>query len=963
MWFRQLRCIRVNHTGRDKSVDTASQQGCRSSNSYRTSAKYRKYTQKCCEDEEDIIQTNAKSGQTLSASPKLGRQKLPSTETIRNPKPTTSDPSGELSEGIRIMPNLDPLLLCVSEVKSGTAGLDYFEDTSLVFNENFFEASLSQNNPNASKPILDDLEARSVVQVNPSNGIREKSEREQSGSRGHIVQPLENYYLQIHRTEEPSRLTSIKSDQSLIGTRLVDEKLLRQSRGTVIPNGSTIYTTNLQNPTSSECHMQSCPESVHCGALLKQTKPCSIRSATIVSNTKKENELACSDYLDKTIDLKQNVPPFEGHSSFKDGSQQQGQLKTFISTCGRDSPITIEMTHIVSLRCVKQGDGNTMYVKDTQLRKCQCSCTCVNSKSAVREVESQPVRLPRLPLVNEACQTPQQVGYLIDSRLQKNYLDQQQSSLDFQSVDSRLATEPVEEPVRNTVKCCATSQWYSESNKDGEPKGITNRQYHTNSFLKPQQSTSQEGSSESVLCPTCCPTKTERKTQPQSSVLTNETERYKSNITAVELRQDLTDPLRRPDDMAHLEELEVVRRSKKGRCDCPNKTPCECELRRLLEEERVYSVDYPTPKAGSLVEPAAITVEEKFTRSEVTEKGSVVEDKDETSNPCYFCFRRRRKSKLPEPVPSEIEPWPGNLEKPQVVFYRYDEESPQATLVSAVRSIRRPSDPGESVASLQICRLMDDPNLHSIHDERVPEEGYVKTATIAPATCVRYVKLIDPVKSYRAIVHSVPQRTPEPTPSEFVNTSPEYHYPKKEVEYQKSWCLPLRTAVEQTVPKTPSHVRSASNLTSEPSPVLHPSHCCDVNKVLNPLSCVKPVDRNFFARPVDPVPTPARELSIVESQHMEVAEYPFSNCCPCPHERPLSFIHMQHVWPNCLVNLPWVCRCKRVMNDCCSCPQIRWGCDNPTYQGAQTHYYSKPERSQDGGFCECRNRLLTCPLA
>ncbi|KER33134.1 hypothetical protein X801_08664 [Opisthorchis viverrini] len=916
---------------------------------------------------------NGESDQPSTSSPKLGRQKLLSTETIRNPKPTTSDPSGELSEGIRTMPNLDPLLLCVSEVKSGTAGFDYFEDASLVFNEDFFEASLSQNNPNASKPILNDLEARSVLQVNPSNGIRQKPEREQSGSRG---QPLENYHLQIHRTEEPSRVTSIRSDQSLVGTRLVDEKLLRQSRGTVIPNGSTIHTTNLQNPTYLECHMQSCPESVLSGALLKQSKPCSIRSATIVSNTKKENEFVCSNYLDKSIDLKQNIPPCEERSSLKERdprlvnvSQQQGQLNTFISTCGRDSPITIEMTHIVSLRRVKQGDGSTMYVKDTQLRKCQCVCTCLNSKSAVHEVESQPVRLPCLPLVNEACQTPQQMGYLIDSRLQKTYLDQQQSSLDFQSVDSRLATEPAEEPVENTVKCCAASQCYSEPNQNGEPKGVTNRQYHTNSFLKPQQSTSHEGSSESVICPTCCPTKTERKTQPQSSVVANETTRYKSDVTVVGVRQDMTDPLRRQDDMTDLEELELVRRSNHeigtyiGRCNCPDKTSCECELRRPLEEGRVCCVDYSTPKGGCLVEPAAIRVEEKFTRSEVTEKGSAVEDKDETSNPCYFCFRRRRKSKLPEPVSREIESWPGNLDKSQVVFYRYDEESPPNTLVSAVRSIQCPSDPGESVASLQIYRLMDDPNLHSIHDDRVSEGGCVKAATIAPATGVRYVKLIDPVKSYRAVVHSVPRPSCERTPSEFVNTIPEY-YPKKEVEYRKPCHLPLGTVVEQTVPKIPSQVCSTSNLTSEPSPVLHPWRCCDVNTVMNPpLPCSKPADRNFFARPVDPIPTPARELSIVESQHIEAAEYPLSPCCPCPHERPLSFIHMQHVWPNCLANLPWACRCKRVMNDCCSCPQIRWGCDNLTYQGAQTHYYSKPERSQEGGLCECRNRLLTCPLA
>ncbi|KAG5443527.1 hypothetical protein CSKR_202817 [Clonorchis sinensis] len=957
MWFRQLRCIQVNRTRRDKSSDTGSQQGRRSRNSFRTSINYRNYSQKCCGDEENIIQMNAKSEQT-SASPKPGRQKSPNSETIKNPKPTTSDRSEELSEGIRITPNLDPLLLCVSEVKSGTVGLDFSEDTSLVFNENFFEASLSQNNPNASKPILNDLEARSVLQINPSNGIRQKPELGQSGSRGHLVQPLENYHLQIHRTEEPSKVTSIKSDQSLVGTRLVDEKLLRQPRGTVIPSGSTIYTTNLQNPTSSECHMQSCPESVHSGALLKQTKPCSIRSATIVSNTKKENEFVCSDYLDKTIDLKQNIPPFEEHSSFNkrdhrlaDGSQQQGQLNTFISTCGRDSPITIEMTHIVSLRRVKQGDGNIMYVKDTQLRK----CTCLDSRNAVREVEIQPVRVQCLPLINEACQTPQQMGSVTDSRLQKTYLDQQQSSLDFHSVDSRLATEPVEESV-NTVKCCTASQCYSEPNQNGEPKSITNKQYHTNAFLKPQQSTSQEGSSESVICPTCCPTKTERKIQPQSSALTNETTRYKSDISAVELHQDLTDPLRRPDDMADLEELEVVRRSEGTcirRCVGPNKTPCECEVGRSLED----SVDYSTPKVGYLVEPAAITVEEKFTRSEVTEKGSVMEDKDETSNPCYFCFRRRRKSKPPEPVPGEIELWPGYLEKSQVVFYKNDEESPQTTLVSAVRSIRAPSEPGESVASSQIYRLMDDPNLHSIHDERVSEGGYIKTATIAPATGVRYVKLIDPVKSYRAVVHNVPRPTSESTPLEFVNTSPEYHYLKKEVEYRKPCHLPQYTVVEQTVPKNPSHVCSASNLTSETSPVLHPWPCCDVNKVINPpLSSSKPVDRNFFARPVDPIPTPARELSIVESQHIETAEYPWSTCCPCLHERPLSFIHMQHVWPNCLANLPWVCRC-------CSCPQIRWGCDNPTCQATQMHYYSKPERSQEGGLCECRNRLLTCPLA
>ncbi|KAF6773509.1 hypothetical protein AHF37_07391 [Paragonimus kellicotti] len=559
-----------------------------------------------------------------------------------------------------------------------TSGISYIDDSddddigkqtgienlsSLSSYSEHFEALLRQPDKTYSAFVL---------QFNPSNCTSKRSRSDGEWS------SLDNYFLQIRRTEGPSILHSLPSESSVKGVPVLDERSLQENQAILFPCGTSSAVKKVENgETNGFSRRSQTPHDTATTLMVHQTSPSAIHTPRTVLGLRQ-----CSDL--SAFQLNLNHQTKDWHSSdakvvkhSKQGeptllSQDRQCITLALPSSGQCFP-TVEMVHTISLRCVPCNCYMDGIASPIISRPCPCDKPLLSTNR--QQLPPEPLNLQTggqivLPVVSN----PSPSNHTINP-IQSPLLSERESSLVGLVATREQDTSQLQEQS-STRACCYGSPVAGSSIKKAGTVGFTSRQSSDRQIL-PQDYRRTPSPTVPKQKYDCCRSQKIQHLQDKQEKVTNippmnETGSYPILTPSDDSpkrgtccpRVGHTNKQLTPDSVYMNQPPPVSRSSDQLSEHTPSTAEVKC-CRKLAKSETVMvasdnqgtpqlEMDPLTPRV--ITEPLSSSTRNLETASveltkSVLSKPSIqtVEysrtNQDEEDRPCYFCFRRRRKSK------------------------------------------------------------------------------------------------------------------------------------------------------------------------------------------------------------------------------------------------------------------------------------------------------------------------------
>ncbi|KAF5404159.1 hypothetical protein PHET_02022 [Paragonimus heterotremus] len=476
---------------------------------------------------------------------------------------------------------------------------------SLSFYSGHFEALLRQPDKTYSAFIL---------QCNPSNCASKRSYNDEEWS------SLDNYFLQICRTEGPSILHSLSNESSAKGVPVLDERPLQENQAILFPSGASLAVKKVKNDeTNGFSRRLQTPHDTTATLMVHQTSPIAIHTPRTVLGLRQGSDLAA---IQLNLNHQTNDWPSSDTKVVKHSKQEEPTLLSQDKQCitlaipstGQCFP-TIEMVHTISLRCVPCNCSMGGVVSPIMSRPCLCGNP------------SLPTNKQQLPPESLNLQTGEQIVLpVVSNPLPSNYtvnpiqspvISERESSLAGLVALREQDTSQLQEQ-RSTRACCYGSPVAKSSIKKTGTVAFTSgqssdQQIFSQNYRRTPSPTSSRQNYD------CCRSQKIQHSQDKLEKLSEHT----PSTAEVKCCRKSTKP-----------KAVVVASGNQG---APQLEVDPLTPRVITEPLSSSTRDLETASVeltkSVLPKPSTRTLE--YSRT----------NQDEEDRPCYFCFRRRRKSK------------------------------------------------------------------------------------------------------------------------------------------------------------------------------------------------------------------------------------------------------------------------------------------------------------------------------
>ncbi|KAF7256168.1 hypothetical protein EG68_08750 [Paragonimus skrjabini miyazakii] len=579
-----------------------------------------------------------------------------------------------------------------------TSGISYIDDSddddfrkqtgiesvgSLNSYSEHFEALLWQSDKTYSAFVL---------QFNPSNCASKRSHNDEEWS------SLNNYFLQIHRTEGPSILHSLPSESSAKGVPVLNERSLQENQAILFPSGTSSAVKTVKNDeTDGFSRRPQTPYDTTTTLVVHQTSPNALHAPRTVLGLRQSSDLAATqlNLNHQTKDWPSSDAKVVRPSKPEEPtllSQDKQCITLALPSSGQCFP-TIEVVHTISLKCVPCNCSMDGIVSPILSRPCLCDNPLLSTNRQQLPPDSQKLQTGEqivLPIVS----SPFPSHYTINPN-QSPLISERESSLAGLVATREQDTSQLQEQS-STRACCYGSPVAKGSIKKTGTVGVTSGQSSDQQiFSKQYRSTPSPTLSRREY--DCCRSQKIQHSQDKPGKVTNiapmnETVPYPTSTPSDDSpkkgtccpRAGHTNTQSVPDSVYMNQPPPLSRSSDQLSEHTPSTADVKCcrksakpktvvvasgnQVAPQLEVDPLTSRIITEPHSSSTRNLETASVE--LTRSVLSKPSTKTleysrTNQDEEDRPCYFCFRRRRKSK---PILRDVTQIAGSLEPTETLM-------------------------------------------------------------------------------------------------------------------------------------------------------------------------------------------------------------------------------------------------------------------------------------------------------
>lgn len=450
----------------------------------------------------------------------------------------------------------------------------------------------------------------STYQSNPSN----------NADRASFSKQVDDYHLQIYPIEPHPELIGLPSEHSSVGNLMAGENVLSEAQGFVVPIGHTVRAQRenlLHSINSDHVYRNSGTLIQKSGAKLKQYPSPITGHCDTYGNLGSPPEV-------RTASVPNTRPPVGI------AEQIEGNSCTHLSSLRQsEQPHVIQMTHTIAVRCLSRGEKDLENTNVEVFYPSKC-CPCDNQESLVNKSAlnvSRSIRGGGIPgsYMDRSCQTscaPCDTSHTdCDARSELCVAPDDisaETGLYFSSCEPANCRDEI-----TGLNIAAAPVWNSPHKLSRFSMSENPSAYGATQLTSPNRAN---------CCDLCLPWSAHAQEVGRQSRVQLVSIGEPSLQSPLEYGQVKTNPVRLS-DMESLSRAETSSLDMRSQPTVPNSTTC-CGVKNLEEahppnDKYLGQAEYPMHLDGQ-------------------EKRNAVDDEE---TPCYFCFRRRRRSRV---APSEI---------------------------------------------------------------------------------------------------------------------------------------------------------------------------------------------------------------------------------------------------------------------------------------------------------------------